>query len=818
MRLFYVLLCTALLCASTIVKANSNDPGKVTLTGTITDKKTGESLPGVNIYLPDLKTGAVTDINGHYSISDLPATTVLVEIHFVGYQVVSKQIDLSKVTSLDVSLSETATEMNEVVVTGQNKATELRRTPAPITTIRPEELQQEAASNIISKLAEQPGISAITTGPGISKPVIRGLGYNRVVTIKDGIRQEGQQWGDEHGIEVDDYAINRVEVLKGPASLTYGSDAMAGVINLLEPEPLPEGQIKGSVLANYQTNNGMIGYSADIAGNRKGFIWNARFSQKRAHAYQNRYDGYVFNSGFQESAANATIGLNKNWGYSHLHLSAFSLTPGIVEGERDSATGAFLKPISINGQESTALATHSDFMSYTPQVPYQHVHHYKAVLDNSIVMGDGLLKATFGLQQNQRQEFADITKPNQYGLYFLLNTFNYDVRYNAPDKNGLSLSVGVNGMAQQSQNKGTEFLVPAYHLFDFGGFVMAKKTWGNLDISGGARYDTRNEHGDDLFLNAAGQPVGNPNDASTHRFSAFHSIYSGFSGSLGATYQISEKVYTKLNLSRGFRAPNIGEIGSNGVHDGTVRYEIGNPNLQPEHSLQLDYALGVTSNHVKAEMDLFTNTIDNFIFTRKLSSVFGGDSLRDGLQTFAYVSGTARLSGGELSIDVHPHPLDWLHFKNGFSYVYSVQLNQPDSMKYLPFTPAPKWTSELKASAKKLGKHLSNAYISVGVNTYFAQNHYYSAFGTETATPGYSLLNVGIGADVVSAKRKLFSVYIVGENLTDKAYQNHLSRLKYLAVNNATGRMGVFAMGRNISFKVIVPFGLNIKKKPATNN
>ena len=114
---------------------------------------------------------------------------------------------------------------------------------------------KSASTKIIDALCKIADLSQINTGAAISKPVIRGLGYNRVVVINDGVRQEGQQWGDEHGIEIDEYSVAKAEVLKGPASIMYGSDALAGVVNFITNVPVPEGTIKGNVLANYQTNN-----------------------------------------------------------------------------------------------------------------------------------------------------------------------------------------------------------------------------------------------------------------------------------------------------------------------------------------------------------------------------------------------------------------------------------------------------------------------------------------------------------------------------------------------------------------------------------
>ena len=808
-KIFFIML-IILLSINMIAISGNNLIEKTSLSGKITDSKTGEALPGVAVYLPDLKTGTTSASDGTYKLDNLPKTKVLVQVTFIGYKLIAETVDLSQVNVKDYRMEVSVTELNEVVVTGLSKAAERNRTPTPISIIPPLQLLQNSSSNIIDALAKQPGISQVTTGPGISKPVIRGLGYNRIITLNDGIRQEGQQWGDEHGIEIDEFAVSKVEILKGPASLSYGSDAMAGVINFIAAPTLPEGVIEGKILTEFQTNNGLFGSSANVAGNKHGFIWDVRFSNKMAHAYQNKYDGYVLNSGFKETTGTAILGLNKSWGYSHLHLSIYNMVPGIVEGERDSASGKFIKPVIIDGNaEGFALATNDDFLSYAAHIPYQKINHYKAVLNNSFILGNSTLKSTLGWQQNRRKEFGDILSPHAFGLYFFLNTYNYDLRLILPDYNGLNISFGVNGMQQSSQNKGTEFLVPAYNLFDAGIFAIARKSYDKLEVSGGLRMDTRIEKGKDLYLDAEGQPVASPSQDSHQLFTAFNSTFSGFSGSLGATYQFSEKLFTKMNVSRGFRAPNIGEIGSNGVHEGTLRYELGDPKLKSESSLQLDYALGFNSEHISADLDLFTNSINNFIFLRKLENVSGTDSIIDGYSVFKYAAGNANLTGGELTIDIHPHPLDWLHFENSFSYVNSVLKNQPDSSKYLPLTPAAKFTSDLKATSGNMGKYFKNMFVKFGVAYYFKQNHYYSAYATETATPGYALLNLSAGGDIKNGKKTLFSLFITADNLLDAAYQSHLSRLKYAPENFATGRSGVFDMGRNFSFKVVVPFGIS---------
>ena len=780
------------------------------LSGKVTDKTTGESLPGVSIYFPDLKNGTATKDDGSYFIDKLPATKLLIQVSYLGYKIQSQQLDLAKIQTADFELELSATEIGEVVVTGQSSGIENNRTPSPIAVVPLTQMLQNSSSNIIDALSKVPGVSQVTTGAGISKPVIRGMGYNRVVVVNDGIRQEGQQWGDEHGIEIDENAVNRVEILKGPASLAYGSDAMAGVINMISAPTLPEGTIRGNISSNYQTNNGLIDNSANLAGNKNGLIWDARYSNKMAHSYQNNYDGFVYNSGFREQAASTMLGINRSWGFSHLHLSYYDLKPGIIEGERDSLTGKFLKTIvNSDGTTTDEIAGSSDFHSYQPNAPFQKINHYKAVWNNSLFLGQSQLEATIGFQQNRRKEFET---PDEYGLYFLLNTLNYDIKYTLPEKNDWKLTTGINGMWQNSQNKGTEFLVPEYNLFDFGVFAIANKKIGKLDLSGGIRFDTRSETGKALYLDKEGGVVLASDANATKRFSAFSQTFNGTTGSLGATYQISESIYTKVNISRGFRSPNIAELASNGVHEGTQRYEIGNPHLKPESSLQFDYAIGMNTTHVSAELNLFTNAVNHFIFSKKLSTSEDSQELYDGLPAFQFTEGNARFYGGEFQIDIHPHPLDWLHLENSFSYVNAILKNQPEESRHLPFIPAAVWISDVKVDFDKLNRFMANAYFKGGIEKTWAQNNYYAAYDTETATPGYTLLNMGFGTDFTSRQKTLFSLYISGNNLTDVAYQSHLSRLKYTAMNNATGRTGIYNMGRNISFKLLIPIDFSGKK------
>ena len=649
--------------------------------------------------------------------------------------------------------------LNELVVTGVTGDTKLKNSTAPISIISNKDLRQTISTNIIDAIARQPGMAQITTGGGISKPIIRGLGYNRIIVMNEGVRQEGQQWGDEHGIEVDPQIVNSVEILKGPASLMYGSDAIAGVVILHSAPTLPEGEMRANVSTEYQTNNGLFDYSLNFAGNQKGFVWDARFSDKMAHAYKNKVDGYVPGSQFKERAGRLMLGLNKRWGHAHLTWTAFHQTPSIIEGERDETTGE--------------LVCNSDNVkTYSKALPFQEVKHYKAVLDNSFNLPKGWLKAIIGYQQNRRQEFEE--SEDEYELFFKLHTLTYDVRYLSQEFSGWKVAGGVNGMWQQSQNLGEESLIPEYKLFDIGGYATLSKSLGKWTLNGGLRFDNRH-------LN-------------------FHSRdFSGLSGSIGAVCNISEHFNLRLNMARGFRAPNMSELGSDGVHEGTLRYELGNPDLKPEYSWQADLGLDFTSQYISAQVALFANRIENYIFAKRIDLV-----MEEGLRTYEYTQGDARLLGFEAGIDFHP--IHCIHFENTFSLVDAQQLHQPEDTKYLPMTPAPRWTSELKY---ELTHHshfaLNNAYAALGLECNLAQNHYYKADDTETRTPSYTLLSFSIGSDLNIHKKKVAEISVTAENLLNRAYQNHLSRLKYTNVNTVTGQQGVFNMGRNIVFKVLIP-------------
>jgi iron complex outermembrane receptor protein len=749
--IFIVLLCMGV-C---LYAAAEPMAPKASLTGKVTDAVDNSALVGVAISISELSQGVTTDARGNYSFHDLPMRTVTLQVSYLGHQTIIRKVDLSKTASMDFVMKESNASLNEVVVTGLTGKSLMKQSPTPVSVVSTQQLHASSSTNIIDAISREPGLSQITTGGGISKPVIRGLGFNRLVVVNDGIRQEGNQWGAEHGIEIDAQSISSAEILKGPASLMYGSDALAGVIIFHGNPVMARNTMQANVSSEYQTNNGLFDYSVNFSGNHDGFVWDGRWSDKMAHAYKNKYDNYVLGTQFRERAANALLGVNKSWGYSHLILDYYHLTPGITEGERGYSH------------------------SYSESLPFQQIHHYKAVLDNSFYIGEGTLRALVGYQQNRRQEFEE--SADVPGLDMQLHTLNYDIKYLYPEHDGWKFVTGVNGMYQRNINKGDEYLIPSYQLFDIGVFGTTSYQTGDFTFSGGLRLDHRHLH----------------SFALDGYFDRFTRNFTSVSGSVGIVYALRSDMNLRLNLARGFRAPNLGELASNGVHEGTQQYVMGNSDLKPEHSWQIDAGWDYSSAWLSAQLSLFANFIDNYIFDHRLEGV-----TTEGYSTYQYIQGNARLLGGEAAVDIHP--IERLHFQNTFSYVNSVQLHQPAESRYLPWTPAPRWTSDLRYDLIRDGKVLDHAYVSASIEHDFRQDHYYAADNTETVTPAYTLLNLAAGTDLKCHSRRWASVYLTANNILDCAYQNHLSRLKYLGENPANGRMGIYNMGRNFGMKLVV--------------
>ncbi|MGM9475563.1 TonB-dependent receptor [Pedobacter sp. GSP4] len=813
-----------LLIAFVFISLASNAQQAV-LKGTVTSK----TNPTENITVKILVLNRSTKSNpaGAYQFNNIPSGNYDVLFSGVGHQ--SKKLKVTvknDTTDLNVELSLMESNLSDIVITGVSRATELRKSPVPIAVLSKKSMDQHVNTNLIEAIVKGvPGVTAVTTGPNVSKPFIRGLGYNRVLTLYDGLRQEGQQWGDEHGIEVDEYGIARAEVVKGPASLTYGSDALAGVINMIPYNPdFEPGKLKGDFTTNYQSNNGMIGASLGLAYIQNDWKFTLRATGKTAHNYENKIDGLVYGTAFREYNLSASARVDKHWGFSKTALTYYDNLMEIPDGSRDSLTRKFTRQILDDGDDikNRPIVPESDLNTYSINPLHQHIQHYRFYNTSQFKFGNSDLNLLIGGQQSVRREYNHPTLPSQAGLYVVLNTFNYDIKYNLPDFSGIESTIGVNGMYQGNRSKAaTDFPIPDYDLFDIGAFYFAKKTMGKVDVSGGVRLDRRNINWNDFFVGTNpqtgfGKQVNQTDPTGNLQFPAFNKNYYGLSGSLGLTYNISEKLLIKANIARGYRAPNITEIGSNGLDPGAHIVYLGNRTFKPEFNLQEDIGIIAYLKDADISVELFNNNIQNYIYQSRLTDASGNPVvIVPGNLTYQYQQSKARLYGAELTVNLHPSTLKWLSFNNSLAYVVGLNQNKAlldkhgDKAKYLPFIPPLQLRTEIKATAQQSMGVFSKPYIKVDAAVSADQNKFYELDDTESFTKGYTLINAGIGSAIKSKNGKVrCDIFLQVDNIFNVAYQSNLNRLKYFEYYSASpnGRSGIYNMGRNMSFKVIVPF------------
>ena len=741
------------------------------LRGRVTDVADNSPLPGATITVPELRISVTSNEKGEYSFPSIPQKgRFLIEVKYIGYKTISRTIDLSNPVSVNFALERSVIEVHEVVITGTVNSASNEKNSTSVAVINKQEMLRLPSNNIIDAISRIPGVSQITTGAAVSKPVIRGLSYNRVITLADGVKQEGQQWGDEHGIEVDQYNADRVEILRGAASLLYGSDAMGGVINIIDPLPPAEGQVKGELLTNYATNNGLTSSSAMMSGNTKGFVWRLRGTYKNAYGY-NTPQYRLPNSGFNERNVSGQLGLNKGWGYVHLNLSSFNQKLGLPEFSINE-DGEFVQET----EEGEALLDPAKYKSRDLLLPFQDIRHNKAAVNSFFIIGESKLRANIAYQNNQRRELEE--SGDIPSLFFDLKTYSYDFKYYLPERNGWEPAVGISGAFQNNTNKAAELLIPDYDSKDFGAFAYVKRTWEKTTVNAGLRFDLRDMEARQMW------------EGDELKFAPFSNNFSNLSGAVGFTHEFNARLNLKFNAGTAFRAPNIGELSADGRHEGTNRIEKGNVTLEPERSFYTDVAVEYHTGHVDIHLNGYFNKINNYIYLRQLN---GETQQEDNLSfpVYRYVQDKADLYGMEAGLTLHPSSL--VHLDNTFS-ITRARNRLTDSA--LPFTPAPVLRNELRFEPSL--KKLQESWISLGLDNFFRQDQVDEEF--ETTTGAYTLVNASAGT-TIKLGRQPIRLSISGRNLLDKEYIDHLSRFK---------TDGFLNQGRNISFGVLLP--LNFRK------
>lgn len=788
----------------------------------------GKPLSLVNVGLKGTSFKTITDASGAFTLKNIPEGSYTIYVSFVGYERIEQHLLLQhgENTGFVFNLNSSATTLNDVVVTGVSRATLIRENPVSVVGISSKLVEQTSGTNIIDVLAKNtPGFSTLNTGPNISKPFIRGLGYNRVLTLYDGIRQEGQQWGDEHSIEVDAYNIHRAEVIKGPASLMFGSDALAGVVSLFPFIPTKSMEVpQGKFISEYQSNNNLEGNGLQFGFGKNNWLFMLRGSYRLAKNYRNAVDGRVYNTGFDEKNLSALVGYRNSKSYSQLNFTLYDNRQGIPDGSRDSLTRKFTKQVEEGFNDyikNRPLVTDQELNSYQLSPLHQHIQHYRVYSNNSYSTGNSNISFLLCFQQNIRREYTHPTVPEQAGLYVRLNTLNYGLRYDAPKFAGIETSVGINGMLQNNKSKdATDFPIPDYDLLDAGAYLHAKWKNNNWTISGGFRYDNRFMRFDDFYKrkNAAtgfDEQVLIPDTVNAIlQFPEYKKTFGGFSASLGGTYQLNKHISFKANIGRGYRAPNITEIASNGLDPGAHIVYLGNRNFNPEFSLQEDIEVMASFEDIAATVSLFNNNIQDYIYL-SLQVDANGNPVTDaqGNKTYQYLQSSAQLYGMEAWLSVHPQKWNGFSFDNSFAIVSGFNRGKQFKSagmngEYLPLIPPLKLLSSVTQKFQINSRLLSAVTPKIELDFNAAQDRYLGLNNSETYTAGYALINMSIITEISYSKKHSMQLQLHANNLFNKTYQSHLSRLKYFEYYSSSpnGHLGMYNMGRNICIKLVVPF------------
>ena len=626
-------------------------------------------------------------------------------------------------------------------------------------------------SKSISKL---PGVSIITTGPGIAKPSIRGLSFNRVVVYNQGIRLENQQWGEEHGIGITSSGIESVEVIKGPLYVLYGSDAMGGVI-YAEPEKFKSMDglnidYTGIYNSNYNgiTNNlGINGKSGNFSFNlRAEMIDNDNFSTP---------DGEVENTWFEQNEIKAGIQYSSDKFTSELRFSRLDSDLGIphMDEDHDEHGDEDHDEHGDEDHDEHGDEDHDEHMD--EESLYQELKHTTITWKNTFDLGNNhLLNVTLGQQFNERKEFGEHGDEDhdehgdedhdehgdedhdehgdedheegeaELDMELLTNTL--DISLTLPQSEDFNLILGTSILSQTNKNFGHEILIPDAEMNDFGLYALGEISLGNsADTTIGLRYDNRS--------------ISSGSSSSD---------FSNFNGALGFKKEFTTSTL-RFNLSSGFRSPNLVELFSDGSHHSTFMYKKGNPNLLAENSFQTDLSFQVYDEDSALSFDLFLNDIRDYIYLQPTNTFI------DGLQLHNFLQQDATLYGGEIHLNKNTS-FDWLSYYTSLEYVFG-ETQDGMALPYIsPFT----FNQVFNISFS------SNYSFEIDFVAKAQQNR--TAL-YEESTDGYSLLNLS-GTWMTSFLGNDLNIFWSIDNVFDKEYYNHLSRLK---------TAGIEEMGRNIS-------------------
>jgi len=643
--------------------------------------------------------------------------------------------------------------LKEVVVSGIRTSL-VKETSLNIQSLSVSKIRQSGALNVSDALSKLPGISQLTTGPAISKPVIRGLYGNRVLAVLSGLKFDNQQWQDEHGLGLNDVGIDRIEVIKGPASLLYGSEAIGGILNIIEEAPNKPGEKNGDVNVGLFSNTYGLSVDGGIRSATDKNNWGIRVGLNSNADYSDGDKDRIQNSRFAGYYLKGSYGFIKSRWTSSNHFMSSLDKFGFITADNSNS---FL----YDGRWSRSM-----------KGPHHTVFLNILSSQNKISLKNSSLDVNLGFQSNLRLEDEG---DNHISLNMLLSTFLWHVMWNKQLSSNTELVLSNNSQFENNTNYGSRIIIPDANTTESGFSVFIKSKMRKLVLETGIGFSLRNIHTfETLGVNTPDKSI-----------APFDKTLPGLNGSAGFAWNPNNNWNLKANIGTGFRSGNLAELSSDGLHEGTLRYEIGDPNLKIEQNINSEISVNYSSRNFQFSVAAYLNHFLNYIYLAPTGTQYLG------FDVFKYEQFDADLYGSESTLGINFPFYERLRFETNFSIV----TGKLSGGTYLPFIPPAKWTQQLQFKFEN-GKRLNNVLFFVMTEEHFAQDN---PAEFETPTDAYWLLNAGVNGNWRTRDRT-FIFSITGNNLLNRNYYDHLSRFKEYGIHN---------IGRNIIIHLTIPFSIH---------
>ncbi len=741
------------------------------LSGHIHSTATHENLAKATVQLVQKNHVVVTDNNGDFRFDSLCTGEYSLYITHTGFDTVVRTISLTRSSHLDIDLVPLQNVLIEVTISSQRPAN---------TGIRKElsgnELEETKGRSLAEALSKMNGVTLLQTGATIAKPVVHGLHSNRLLTINNGIRQEGQQWGNEHALEIDPFIANRLTVVKGADELRYGSDAIGGVI-LVEPKPLRTTPGYNAELNTvYATNNRQYTVSGIFEQQLKqlpAFTYRLQATYKKGATVATP-NYRLNNTATEEKNFSLTAAWRKEHLHTELYYSLFNTQAGIFTGAHIGNLTDLKNAIAASRPDPVFTGQNS----YRVDRPKQDVSHQLLKWKTGIDAGNSKFNVLLAGQYNQRKEYDVVRNADAKGAQIDLSiyTLSEEVNWEHPKSNNLQGTIGVVAMQQDNSYSG-RYLIPNYRAYSYGGYAIEKWAKGKWDVQAGLRYDDKNIHTNRL-------------EAGSQIYTAYHFNFSTLGSSLHAGYSPWKPLKIKASASIATRAPHVNELLTNGIHHGAGTYVQGNITLQPERSFYLSLNNNYTSNNKVFSLDvtLYRNRITNFIYEQPKPDepVL---TIRGAFPKIVYLSTDALLQGMDLSARLQLQPRVTLSSSYALLRAQDLRIND-----WLIGMPSDRIANEISYALKD-GKRFTNTYFSLELAQVYQQTRVpderTGVKDYKTPPAGYTLLHADAATSLKLGRFPL-TVGISGRNLLNTTYRDYLNSFRYFTDE----------MGRNINVRL----------------